>query len=416
MLFMASHGSAWEQLEMKLPLTDRKVKTAGPGRHGDGNGLYLLVKASGTRSWLLRFTDNSGKRRDHGLGPYPLVTLADARQRALEARRAINAGADPVAEGRRRVGVPFRAVAEELIESKRPGWRNAVHAAQWPATLEAYAYAQIGDRPVQAVNTDDMLAVLKPIWVVKTVTANRVRQRIEAVLDYATARGLRVGGNPARWRGHLDHLLPKPGSVRDVQHLTALDWREAPALMARLPADGAERATNRALMFTILTAARSGEVRNMTWGEVDLAGPVWTVPAARMKARREHRVPLVPDAIALLGERGAADALIFESQTKPGRPVSVAAVSKVLKRVGRGDLTTHGFRSTFRDWAGEATGHSREVIEHALAHRIADRAEAAYARGDLFTKRRRLMEDWAAFLARPVADVAPSASSEAETG
>jgi integrase len=254
---------------------------------------------------------------------------------------------------------------------------------------------------VKAVDTAAVLDVLRPIWAVKPETASRVRQRVEAVLDYAAATGAREGDNPARWRGHLDHLLAKPSKIKMVQHHAALDWREGPAFfMADLTRR--EGVAARALAFAVLMAARSGEVRGMTWREVDLDAAVWTVPAERMKAGREHRVPLAAAVLALLGEPGGPDDLVFPSPQRRGAPLSDMTLTAVLlRRMGRGELTAHGFRSTFRDWAGEATTHPREVIEAALAHRLRDKAEAAYARGDLFAKRRRLMEDWAAFLTRP---------------
>jgi integrase len=245
--------------------------------------------------------------------------------------------------------------------------------------------------------------VLRPIWTTKTETASRLRQRIEAVLDYATAVKARVGDNPARWRGHLDHLLAKPSAVHTVKHHPALDWRQAPDFMAQLAKRPGIDA--RALAFTILTVARSGEVRGMKWRELDLENAVWTVPASRIKAGREHRVPLQPAAIALLGEPGEADELVFPSPVKAGKPLSDAALAAVLERMGYAMITVHGFRSTFRDWAGETTSHAREVIEAALAHKLKDKAEAAYARGDLFAKRRKLMQDWAGFLAKPPAEV-----------
>jgi integrase len=379
--------------------TDRTVKTAPPGRHGDDavKGLMLVVQPSGARSWVLRYQIN-GRRRDMGLGPYPEIGLARAREKAMEARRLVKEGRDPLAERARVRALTFRAATEALIESKRPGWRNAKHAAQWGATLEAYAYPKLGDLDVKAVDTTAVLDVLRPIWAAKPETASRVRQRIEAVLDYATATGARAGDNPARWRGHLDHLLAKPSKVKKVAHHAALDWRAAPAFMGELAKR--EGAAAKALAFVILTAARSGEVRGMTWREIDDEAKVWTVPAGRIKAGKEHRVPLTAAALALLPEPGEPDALVFPSPAVPDRPLSDMTLAAVLKRMGRDDLTVHGFRSTFRDWAGEATAHPREVIEAALAHRLKDKAEAAYARGDLFTKRRRLMEDWAAYLAR----------------
>jgi integrase len=269
-------------------------------------------------------------------------------------------------------------------------------------TLKTYAYPKLGSLDVKAVDTEAVLDVLRPIWTAKTETASRVRQRIEAVLDYATAIKARTGENPARWKGHLDHLLAKPSKVRAVKHHAALDWRDAPAFMAKLATR--EGAAAKALACTILTAARSGEVRGMRWGEIDLDAKVWTVPANRIKAGKEHRVPLQPAVIDLLGEAGEPDALVFASPADASKPLSDMSLAAVLKRM-EVDVTVHGFRSTFRDWAGETTAHPREVIEASLAHKLKDKAEAAYARGDLFAKRRRLMQDWAAYLATPPAVV-----------
>jgi integrase len=387
-------------------LTDRTVKSAPPGRYGDGTvkGLMLVVRESGARGWVLRY-QIGGRRRDMGLGPYPEVGLADARDEALENRRLIKRGIDPLAQRTRSKLQTFKQTAEALIESKKPGWRNAKHATQWTNTLKTYAYPKLGGLDVKAVDTEAVLDVLRPIWTTKTETASRVRQRIEAVLDYAGAIRARTGENPARWKGHLDHLLPKPSKVRAVKHHAALDWRGMPAFMARLATcDGGAA---KALAFAILTAARSGEVRGMRWSEVDLEARVWTVPADRIKAGREHRVPLPPATIELLGEAGDSDELIFASPVKQGAPFSDATLGAVLKRMGyrRADASVHGFRSTFRDWAGETTAHAREVVEAALAHKLKDKAEAAYARGDLFAKRRKLMQDWSDYLASIPADV-----------
>jgi integrase len=329
-----------------------------------------------------------------GLGPYPEVTLKSARQKALEARRLLVDGRDPLST-RPQGLTTFREVAANLIESKRPGWRNPKHAAQWSATLEAYVYPALGSLDVKVIETTHVLAVLRLIWNYKPETANRVRQRIEAVLDFSSAHGLRSDLNPARWRGHLQNLLPKPSHVRRVEHHSALDWRELPAFMAKLTAR--EGVSAGALAFLILTAARSGEVRQMNWAEIDLTTGVWTIPAKRMKAGKEQRVPLTFAAIELLGCKGAPNALVFPSPTDPRKSMSDMSLTAVLKRMGRGDITVHGFRSTFRDWAGETTAFPREVIEAALAHRLKDKAEAAYARGDLFNKRRELMYAWAAY-------------------
>lgn len=374
-------------------LSVRKVETAAPGTYEDGRGLRLTVREGGSRSWTLRY-QLAGRRRDMGLGRFPEITLARARERAMEARRQLAEGIDPLAARKRHASLTFKAAAEAVIESKRPGWRNAKHAEQWAVTLASYVYPKIGDLDVKQVETADVLAVLRAIWNDKPETASRVRQRIEAVLDYATAMGIRTGDNPARWRGHLDHLLPKPSKVKAVEHHAALDWRELPEFMAELAKR--EGSSAKALAFTILTAARSGEVRGMTWREIDREGKVWTVPAGRIKAGKEHRVALTGAALALLEEPGAPDDIVFPG-INAGKPLSDMSLTAVLKRMGRGDLTVHGFRSTFRDWAGEATAHAKEVIEAALAHQLKDKAEAAYARGDLFIKRRKLMADWAAF-------------------
>lgn len=374
-----------------MPLSARKVETATPGRHGDGRGLFLYVKPSGARSWVLRY-QVQGRRRDLGLGAYPEVSLAMARDRAAEARRLIAEGGDPIAKKRQTKPKTFRDAALELIESKRPGWKNAKHAAQWTSTLEAYVFPKIGAVQVAKVETSDVIATLTPIWSEKPETANRVRQRIEAVIDYASALGIRDGDNPARWRGHLDHLLPKPKKVRAVKHHPALPHVEIADFMADLSERSGVGA--RALAFTILTAARSGETRGMKWAEVDLDAKLWTIPGERMKAGKEHRVPLTDAVVALLGSQQSNNALVFGSETKAGKPISDMSMTAVLRRMGRDGITVHGFRSTFRDWAGETTGFPREVIEAALAHGIKDKAEAAYARSDLFDKRRKLMEAW----------------------
>lgn len=375
-----------------MPLSAQKVRTAGPGRHGDGRGLFLYVKPSGARSWVMRY-QVQGRRRDLGLGAYPDVSLAMARDRASEARRLITEGKDPIAHRQQARPATFKDAALELIESKRSGWKNAKHAAQWTATLDAYVFPKIGRVQVANIETADVISTLTPIWTLKPETASRVRQRIEAVIDYATALGLRSGENPARWRGHLDHLLPKPAKVRAVKHHPALPHAQIADFMGDLA--GRTGVAARALGFTILTAARSGETRGMTWAEVDLDARVWTIPAERMKAGKEHRVPLSDAAVALLGPRRQDDALVFESESKSGKPISDMSMTAVLRRMGRDGITVHGFRSTFRDWAGETTGFPREVIEAALAHRIKDKAEAAYARSDLFDKRRELMDAWA---------------------
>jgi integrase len=378
-----------------MKLTSRGVEAAKLGRHTDGRGLMLVVKPSGARSWVLRF-QIAGRRRDMGLGSWPEVTLAMAREKALEARRAIAKGSDPLDEKRKAKELIFRDAALALIATKQSGWRNAKHAAQWTSTLTQYAFPCLGALDVRKVTTDTVLEVLTPIWTAKPETAGRVRQRIEAVLDYARAIGAREGDNSARWRGHLDRLLPPPAKVRAVMHHAALDWREMPRFVAELA--NREGLAARALAFTILTASRSGEVRGARWAEIDRAAGIWIIPASRMKAAKEHRIPLSANALQLLGPEGNPDAFVFRSATSPSKPMSDMTLSAVLKRMGRSEITVHGFRSSFRDWAGEVTQFPREVIEAALAHRLKDKAEAAYARGDLFQKRRALMLAWADYL------------------
>lgn len=378
-----------------MALSARKVESAEAGKHGDGRGLFLLVKPTGARSWVLRYQLN-GRRRDLGLGAYPEVTLANARTKALEARRLIAEGRDPLSERKKSKFLTFKEAASALIESKRSGWKNAKHAAQWPSTLNNYAMPKLGDLDVKLIETADVIAVLKPIWNEKPETASRLRQRIEAVLDYTTAMGIRTGDNPARWRGHLDHLLPKPSKVRAVKHHAAMGYADIPEFMASL--NQREGVSARALAFTILTSARSGETREMVWGEVDTETQMWIIPAAKMKAAKEHRVPLSEAAMKLMGIRDADNDLVFGSDTKFGKPISDMSMTAVLRRMKLNGVTVHGFRSSFRDWAGETTSFPREVIESALAHQLKDKAEAAYARGDLFDKRRELMAAWADYI------------------
>ena len=378
-----------------MALSARKVESAEAGKHGDGRGLFLLVKPTGARSWVLRYQIN-GRRRDLGLGAYPEVTLAYARDKALEARRLIMEGIDPISDRKKTKFLTFMDAASALIESKRSGWKNAKHAAQWPATLNTYAMPKLGDLDVKVIETADVIAVLKPIWNEKPETASRLRQRIEAVLDYAAAMGVRRGDNPARWRGHLDHLLPKPSKVRAVKHHAAMAYSDVPAFMASLALR--EGVSARALAFTILTAARSGEAREMRWAEIDPVNRMWIIPAERMKAGKEHRVPLSDAALKLMGERGDDSNLVFGSDAKAGKPISDMSMTAVLRRMKLNGVTVHGFRSSFRDWAGETTAFPREVIEAALAHRLKDKAEAAYARGDLLDKRRELMAAWGSFI------------------
>jgi integrase len=402
-------------------LTAAKVKTAAPGRYGDGNGLYLYVRSAETRFWLFRYTPRGGKMREMGLGRAGFdkgdVTLADARDRAANLHKMVRDGVDPLAkreadaaeaaaEAQRAAikGITFRTVAERYLAAHADAWRNPKHRAQWRSTLDTYAHPHVGDLPVGDVATEHVLAALEPIWRTKPETATRMRGRIESVLDYATSRAWRQGENPARWRGHLASLLPARGKIAPVEHHAALPWAEVGAFLIALRKQPGFAA--RALEFAILTAARSGEVLGARWGEVDLLAKVWTVPGRRMKAGREHRVPLSAPALTLLGAMAelrttdSPDAPIFPGAV-PGRQLSIMAMTMVSRRMKRGDLTVHGFRSCFRDWVGETTNTPREVAEAALAHVLGDKTEAAYARGDLFEKRRRVMDDWATFCARP---------------
>lgn len=377
-----------------------------PGMHAVGGvaGLRLSVSSTGARSWILR-TVVGDKRREIGLGGYPTVTLADARTKARENRALIESGEDPVAKKvaakqnlkhQQRHTITFKEAARQLLQSKAPEWKNAKHAQQWASTLDRYAYPELGHMPPSDIKLHDVLRVLNPIWAVKNETASRLRGRIESVLDWAKVHGYSEGENAARWKGHLDKVLPRPSKVQKVKHHAAVPYSDASKLMAKLSESSGTAAA--ALRLLLLTAARSGEVRGMRWSEVDFKTKLWTIPAERMKADKEHIVPLSDGALSLLERmRGAGDVttdgLVFASTTT-GKPLSDMAFKQVLKRAGFGAYTAHGLRSTFRDWAGEKTHYPREVIEHALAHQLKDKAEAAYARGTLLDKRKSLMNDW----------------------
>jgi integrase len=381
-----------------------------PGMYADGAGLYLQVTGVGSRSWIYRFWSR-GKGREMGLGSLAAVSLSEARIKAGECRRLRQEGIDPI-EARKAhreqavldtaKTVTFKEAAATYIASHQAGWRNAKHAAQWTSTLTTYADPFIGALSIQAIDTALVLKVLEPIWKTKPETASRVRGRIEAILDWAKVRGLRQGENPARWRGHLNHLLPPTSKVRRVNHHAALAYAALPDFISQLRAQDGVAA--RALEFTILTAACTGETIGAVWNEVNLSEKIWTVPAERMKAVREHRVPLSARALAILsGPKGADDShsgFIFPGG-KAAKPLSNMAMTEVLRRMKRGDITVHGFRSTFRDWAAERTSFPSEVVEMALAYAVGDKVEAAYRRGDLFEKRRRLMAEWATFCSTP---------------
>jgi integrase len=388
-------------------LTALKVARASkPGMHPDGGGLYLQVTGAGAKSWVYRFSLRS-KSREMGLGSLSAVSLVDARAKAAECRRLRQEGVDPI--DARKVSraqfafdaakaLTFKDAASAYIASHRAGWRNQKHAAQWASTLKTYAEPIIGSVSVQAIDTALVLKVLEPIWTTKPETAGRVRGRMESVFDWATTRGYRKGENPARWRGHLDNLLPARSKVRAIKHHAALPYGELPEFITALREQ--EGVAARALEFTILTAARTGETTGASRAEINPAAKVWTIPAARMKAGREHRVPLPPRALTIIDDVVTTDTKFVFPGGKLGKPLSNMAMTSVLRRMDRGDITVHGFRSTFRDWAAERTNYPREVVEMALAHAIGDKVEAAYRRGDLFEKRRRLMSEWANYCAR----------------
>jgi integrase len=367
------------------------------GVHSDGGGLYLRVKASGSRSWLFIY-QWAGKRREKGLGSILGVDLDAARTRADAARKLLGAGIDPSAEpseeGPR--AVTFGDAATALVDSLEGSWRNAKHRAQWRNTLETHC-KPIWSKPVAAIETGDVMDVLTPIWTKTPETAVRVRGRIERVLDAAKVKGQRSGDNPARWRGHLEVILPGRKKKGAVKHHAAMPYAEVPAFVAQLK--GRLSTAARALHFAILTAARSGEVLGMKWKEVE--GDVWTVPADRMKAGVEHRVPLTKAAVAVLNavaiHGSDPEGYVFPSQ-KPGKPLSNMVFAMLMRRMKVDDVTAHGFRSSFRDWVGEETNHPREVAEAALAHQVGNAVERAYRRGDSLAKRRQLMNDWADFV------------------
>jgi integrase len=382
------------------PLDVKRLTRPGFYFVGGVAGLALQVLPTGARSWVLRVMV-AGKRRNMGLGGYPDVTLAGAREAAREHRATIDRGGDPIAERRKArlalvaelgKAVTFKAAATAFIASREGSWRNEKHRYQWSATIETYAYPHIGNTPVQDLTLADIRKVLDPIWTTKTETAKRLRGRIEQIVDYAIVHGQREGDNPARWRGHLDKVLPPPGKVAKVKHFEALPWKDLPAFLVKLKAVGGTAA--RALEFAILCAARSGEVRGATWEEFDLDGAMWAIPAKRMKAGREHRVPLSPAALELLKAlpRVSGDKYVFSGAR--GKMLSDMAMTAVLRRMGL-KIVPHGFRSTFRDWVADQTDYPGEVAEMALAHIVSDKTEAAYRRGDLLQRRVQLMSDWA---------------------
>jgi integrase len=385
-----------------------------PGFYGDGGSLWLQVTKSPkgviSKSWLFRYKRQAiagGKARKMGLGPYPAISLAQAREKAREALRLILEGVDPIADrNARRIAAQleaartktFRQCAAEYIKDQEASWKNEKHRKQWTNTLASYAYPNFGNFPVSEIDLPLVLKAIKPIWYERTETADRVRQRIEAVLDWATAHKFRTGDNPARWEGNLKNLLPAKDRLRKTKHLPALPYTELPDFMSTLRAQTGISA--RTLEFCILNATRTTETLRARWDEIDLENKVWTIPADRMKAGIEHRIPLSDRVVEILQglPREPRNDFVFIGMR--GKSLSHDAMLKVLRRMG-GSTSVHGFRSTFRDWASETTSFPHEICEMALAHAIANKTEKAYRRGDLFEKRRRLMRDWAHYCSKP---------------
>lgn len=390
-----------------------------PGLHAVGgvSGLYLNVKESGARSWILRCL--VGNRRRHiGLGAYPDVTLAGAREAARNAREMIREGIDPVVERKRAREalvteqarrLTFKDAAAGFLKRKETEFRNPKHAAQWRATLETYSFPVIGDLPVDEIELSHVVGVLEPIWTIKTETATRLRGRIESVLAWATVSGFRSGDNPARWRGNLDAVLPKPSKVAPVKHHAAVSIDDVPGLVAEIRKRTGNAA--RCIEFLIMTACRSVEARGARWDEIDLKARTWTIPPDRIKAGKEHVVPLPARAVEILeGLDLTGPELVFPGPS--GKMMAPESLTAVLRRLGRSE-TVHGFRSSFRDWCSERTNYAHEVAEQALAHAIPSATERAYRRGQLLTKRARLMRDWQRFIdsPKPAGDVLPMEAS-----
>lgn len=414
-----------------MPLTSLEIKNAKEGMHADGNGLYLRVQTSGAKSWIFRF-QLKGKRREMGIGTLEDRASVEARAEAARLGVLVRAGIDPIERRKQQEAeataaardnearaVTFADAANEYISAHKAGWKNAKHAAQWQTTLATYAAPHIGAKPVADVTTEDVLRILKPIWTTKTETASRLRSRIELVLSYAKAMKWREGENPALWRGHLDALLAPAAKVKKVRHHPALPYGQAAAFMAALrqmPGSGA-----RALEFAILTATRSGEARLAQWGEIDLDAKLWTIPADRMKAKREHWVSLSEQAIALIKAQPKIDdnPYLFPGD-RDKKPLSDMTLTAVIRRMNESDdpkaapkwvdpktggtITAHGFRSTFRDWCAEVGHYPRELAEHALAHSLPDRVEAAYQRGTMLERRTPMMQNWANYIDGKKAD------------
>jgi integrase len=405
-------------------------KGTKPGRFGDGAGLYLLVRSKEAKFWLFRYR-RGGRLREMGLGPAvgrTAVSLSAARVKARELHAVVRDGRDPLAErdaakaktdadaAKAEVaGITFSDVCGLYLAAHEAGWRSPRHRKQWRVSLDQHVMTALGSLPVASIDTGAVIRVLEPLWRTKTETASRLRGRIEAVLDYAKARNWREGENPARWRGHLDQLLPRRSKVRRVEHHRAMPWREVAGFVQRLRCSFSMQ--SRCLEFLILTAARSSEARGARWSEIDLTSKVWTIPPERMKGGREHRVPLSESAMAVLRPmmQFGTDGFVFPG-LNDASTLSPMTLARLVVATGGAGATVHGMRSTFRDWAGEATNYPREVAEAALAHALEDKTEAAYQRGDLLERRRRLMADWAAFCDRPMvaSEVIPLRAAAAE--
>lgn len=385
------------------------TKLRKSGYHPDGGGLYLCIKDSGTKSWIFRYRFG-GKEHEMGLGSLNTFSLADARERALDQRKLLADGKDPLgfkraAQLERSMAeasiITFDSAATSYIASHKHGWKNEKHEQQWTNTLATYASPVFGSLPVGKIETALVMRVLEPIWTSKTETASRVRGRIEKILDWCKTQGYRQGENPARWKGHLENLLSAPKKTQTVEHHPALPWREVGAFMQELRNRPGSSAL--ALEVIILTNCRTNEALQATWAEFDLDAALWTIPAGRMKGEKEHFIPLTDAALAVfrLARANARESAFVFPGARKIKPLSNMACLELLKRMGHGDVTVHGFRSSFRDWAGESTSHAREVIEHAMSHQLKDKAEAAYARGTMLERRRVLMADWAAYCAQP---------------
>ena len=382
-------------------------RLTAPGHHAVGGvaGLYLYVLDTGARSWVLR-TMVGEKRRHMGLGGYPDVPLAQAREKARAAKAEVSQGTDPIAQrvalasqlkAQQATQKTFEEAAKAYMEAHEKARKNPKHRAQWGSTLKTYAYPHIGSLLVKDIDQEHVMKVLEPIWATKTETATRLRGRIESVLDWATTRKYRSGENPARWKGHLDNLLPAPSDIQKVESHRAVDYNDMAQFMADLRVR--EGLAARALEFTILCASRSGEVRGALWSEINREKAIWTIPAERMKAGKEHRVPLSTPAVKLLEALPRSDSSDLVFAGADDKPLSDMALTAVMRRM-EVDAVPHGFRSTFRDWVGDCTNHPRDVAEFALAHKLSDKVEASYRRSDALEKRRQMMEEWADFCAK----------------